>query len=68
MQIKRLEGRDEPILDPEVPIVDAHHHLFELPGNRYMLEDYLADVSAGHKVIASVYCETQAFSRKDGPE
>lgn len=68
MQTKRLEGRDEPILDPELPIVDAHHHLFDLPGNRYMLDDYLADVSAGHNVVASVYCETQAFARKDGPE
>jgi predicted TIM-barrel fold metal-dependent hydrolase len=68
MQTKRLEGRDEPILDPGLRIVDAHHHLFDLPGNRYMLDDYLADTAAGHKVVASVYCETQAFSRKGGPE
>ena len=68
MQTKRLEGRDEPILDPEIRIVDSHHHLFDLPGNRYMLDDYLADVAAGHNVVASVYCETQAFSRKHGPE
>lgn len=68
MDTKRLEGRDEPILDPDLPIVDAHHHLYDLPGHRYLLEDYLADAQAGHRVVASIYCETQAFSRKDGPE
>jgi L-fuconolactonase len=68
MKTKRLEGRDEVILEPELPIVDAHHHLFDLPNNRYMLDEYLEDVGAGHRIVASVYCETQAFSRKDGPE
>lgn len=66
--MKRLDGRDEPILDPGLPIVDAHFHLFDLPNNRYMLPEYLADVQAGHNIVASVYCETQSFSRKTGPE
>lgn len=68
MKTKRLDGRDELILDPDRVIVDSHHHLFDLPNNRYMLDDYIADVTAGHNVVASVYCETQAFSRTDGPE
>ena len=68
MQTKRHEGRDEPILDPDLPIIDSHHHLFDLPNNRYMVDDYLADVNAGHRIVASIYCETQAFSRKSGPE
>lgn len=68
MESKRLEGRDEPILEPDLPIVDAHHHLFDLASGRYMLDEYLADVRAGHRIVASVYCETQAFARKDGPE
>ena len=33
-----------------------------------MFEDYLADVRAGHRIVASVFVETQAFARKDGPE
>jgi hypothetical protein len=28
---KRSEGRDEPVLDPEIPIIDTHHHLFGRP-------------------------------------
>ncbi len=66
--MKQHEGRDEPILDPDLPIVDAHHHLFERPGWRYLVDDYLADAHAGHKVLASVYIEIQAFARKDGPQ
>jgi predicted TIM-barrel fold metal-dependent hydrolase len=65
---KRLEGRDEPILDPDLPIIDSHHHLFERPGVRYLHEEYLADAHAGHKVLASVYLEIMAMARKDGPE
>jgi len=65
---KRLEGRDEPILDPEIPIIDAHHHLFDRPTLRYMLEDYPGDAKAGHRIVASIYSETQAFMRREGPE
>src|SRR3954454_21094075 len=68
MQTKRHEGRDEPVLEPELPIIDSHYHLFELPNNRYMLDDYLADAQGGHNVVASVFCETQSFLLKTGPE
>lgn len=61
-------GRDEPILEPHLPIIDAHHHLFDRPGLRYMIDDYLADTRAGHRVVASVYVETLTFARTDGPE
>jgi predicted TIM-barrel fold metal-dependent hydrolase len=65
---KRNDGRDEPILDPELPIVDTHHHLFVRPALRYLLDEYLADAAAGHRVIGTVYVETQAMARCDGPE
>lgn len=68
MTHKRLEGRDETILEPELPIIDAHHHLFDRPALRYLLDDYLADARAGHNIVASVYVETLAFARPDGPE
>ena len=61
-------GRNEAILDPEMPIIDAHHHLFDRPTLRYMFDDYLEDVRAGHRIVASVYVETLAFARPDGPE
>ncbi len=67
-------GRNEPILEPELPIIDAHHHLFDraaAPGRpplKYLLDDYLLDATAGHKIIASVYVEIHAFARQTGPE
>jgi len=63
-----FEGRDEPILDADIPIIDSHHHLFDRPALRYMLDDYLADARAGHRIVATVYMETMAFARRDGPE
>ncbi|MFD5329999.1 hypothetical protein, partial [Streptomyces sp. NPDC127092] len=57
----------EPILDPDLEIVDSHHHLFDRPTGRYMFEDYLADASAGHNIASSVYVETQAMARTYGP-
>jgi predicted TIM-barrel fold metal-dependent hydrolase len=68
MPQRRLDGRDEVILFPELPIIDAQFHLFIRPVIRYMFDDYLADVSAGHRIVSSVYVETTAFSRPDGPE
>jgi predicted TIM-barrel fold metal-dependent hydrolase len=61
-------GRGEPILDADLPIIDSHHHLFDRPPLRYMVDEYLADARAGHRIVASVYVETQAFARRDGPE
>jgi predicted TIM-barrel fold metal-dependent hydrolase len=68
MTTKRLEGRDEAIIDPDLAIIDSHIHLFHLPSLRYMLDEYLADANAGHNIIAAVYVETQSFVRPDGPE
>ncbi len=65
---KGQEGRDETILEPDLPIIDAHHHLRIRPIQRYMLEEYLADVQTGHKVVASVYVESRSFVRPEGPE
>lgn len=66
--MKFNEGRDETILEPDLPIIDAHHHVWDRPGARYMLDDWLADINAGHRIIGSVYCEASAFQRKDGPD
>jgi predicted TIM-barrel fold metal-dependent hydrolase len=66
--MKLLEGRNEEILEPDLHIVDAHHHIWDRPVAKYMLREWLADISAGHKIVASVYCEASAFYRNTGPE
>lgn len=68
MPERRLDGRDEKILYPDLPVIDAQFHLFIRPTIRYMFDDYLEDVTAGHNIVSSVYVETTAFSRQEGPE
>lgn len=68
MTAKRLDGRDEPILEPDLPIIDTHHHLFLRPYVRYLFDDYLDDINAGHNVVASIYMDAQSMVRIEGPE
>ena len=42
----------EPILDPDLPIIDPHHHLWDRPNHRYLLDEFLADVRTGHHIVA----------------
>ena len=57
----------EPILDPDLPIIDTHHHLWERPDHRYLLHEFLADVRTGHTVAATVFMECHAMYRAKGP-
>lgn len=65
---RRREGRGEMILEPDLPIIDSHHHLYDRPGARYLLDEYAADLAQGHRVVASVYVEIMAMARPYGPE
>ena len=58
----------EAILEPELPIIDTHHHLWERNGHRYLLHEFLDDVGAGHNLVASVFMECHAMYRAGGPE
>ena len=57
----------EPILEPELPIIDTHHHLWDRGGHRYFLPDFLADVATGHNVVATVFLECHSMYRAGGP-
>jgi L-fuconolactonase len=59
-------GREEAI-EPDLAIVDPHHHLWDFPAHRYLLRDLLADVHSGHKIEATVFIECTACYRADGP-
>jgi L-fuconolactonase len=58
----------EAILEPELPIVDPHHHLWDHPGSRYLLEELLADVESGHNIIATIFIQCGSGYRTSGPE
>ncbi|MBL8381688.1 MAG: amidohydrolase family protein [Burkholderiales bacterium] len=58
----------EEALEPQRPIIDAHHHLWDAPRPRYMVEDMLGDVAAaGHNVLATVYVDCRSMYRAEGP-
>src|SRR5260370_31429234 len=57
----------EPILDPELPVVDPHHHLWLRGGHRYLLDELLADLNTGHNVVATVFEECRSMYRAGGP-
>jgi L-fuconolactonase len=70
----------EPILDPDLPIIDTHHHLWHRPGvpgagdswqvpaMRYLLHEFLDDcASPGHSIAASVFLQCHSMYRAAGP-
>lgn len=67
-----LEQVQEEALEPDLPICDPHHHLWEwretATQNHYALDEILDDVSGGHNIISTVFIECGAEFRKDGPE
>jgi predicted TIM-barrel fold metal-dependent hydrolase len=62
-----LDRHKEPIIEPELPIVDPHHHLWERGGWRYLLDELLADTGSGHNIVATVYVQARSMYRETGP-
>ena len=59
---------EEPVLEPDLPIIDAHHHLFDRAERSYRIDELRADLDAGHQVVATVYLECSEAYRTSGPE
>jgi len=53
----------EEAIDPAYPIVDPHHHLWDRPKPRYLIDEALADFNSGHNIVASVFVECRAMYR-----
>ena len=59
----------EAALEPDLPIVDPHHHLWDTPARgRYLLPELLADTGGGHNIVSTVFLECQSMFRADGRE
>lgn len=58
---------NEEILEPDLPIIDAHHHFYDKPDWVYMEDEYLADVRSGHRVLATVYMQARTRYYDHGP-
>lgn len=63
----------EEAIDPDLPIIDAHHHCYAVPPKpifpSYPVDALLADkTGTGHNIVATVYVDSQITFRSDGPE
>src|SRR5882762_7401330 len=65
--------RDD-VIDPSLPIIDAHHHLWNdrvFRGRnwaQYLERELSADVSSGHNIVATIFMQCGWQHRTEGPE
>ena len=62
---------EEP-LEPDRPICDPHHHLWDGETSRvvprYLLDEILEDTRSGHNIVSTVFIECGAMFKPDGPD
>ncbi len=70
----------EEVLEPELPIIDPHHHLWDIrtfhtepyasfEQKVYLCQEIADDIrGSGHNVVQTVFAQCGAFYRADGPE
>ena len=63
-----LDNNREEIIEPALPIIDPHRHLWDRPGYRYLFTELLADVGSGNNIRATCYEQAREMYRADGPE
>ena len=64
---ERLARVQEKALNPDLPVVDPHHHLMDRPVP-YPTEKWIADLRSDHKVVASVHMEAHGHYWEIGPD
>ena len=62
-----LATHTEAVIEPDLPIIDPHHHLWFRNGYLYLLPELAADMASGHSVVATVYAECHSMYRAAGP-
>ncbi len=74
-QIPRAEVRPEWLaqyteeaLEPELAIIDPHHHLADTNWGGYLADDLLADLGSGHRIESTVFIQVGFAYRNMGPE
>lgn len=58
----------EAAVEPDLPVIDPHHHLWDPPGARYLFDELRADLDCGHRVDATVYVNAYTMYRAKGPD
>jgi L-fuconolactonase len=62
----------EDTIDPDLPICDTHHHLWDFRegrvDRRYLMEELQLDLQTGHNIVSTVFVDCHAMYRASGPE
>lgn len=57
---------EEEILEPQLPIIDPHHHLWLRNGYTYLMPQFADDLDCGHNIVATVFAECHSMYRAVG--
>jgi len=57
----------EEAIDPDLPIIDPHHHLWDYPASRYLTDEFLEDTGSGHTIVQTVFVECLSMYAATGP-
>jgi predicted TIM-barrel fold metal-dependent hydrolase len=63
-----LASTAEEAIEPDLPICDPHHHLWDYPGSRYLIDEFVTDIGGGHRVEKTVFVECKQFYRSGGSQ
>lgn len=55
------------VVDPEIKVVDSHHHLWARSHQHYLIEEFKADADSGHRLVGSIFAECHEGYLSDGP-
>jgi len=61
-----LATLQEEVIEPALPIIDPHHHLWVRDDYTYLMPELSADLASGHNIVATVYAECHSMYRRDG--
>ncbi len=68
---KWLDLTVEETLEPDLKICDPHHHLWDFRtahvAHKYLIDEILLDMNAGHNVVSTVFVEGGSMYRATGP-
>lgn len=67
-RLEWLQLTVEEALDPDLRICDPHHHFWNRPEERYLMDEFLQDVRSGHNIVSTVFIECREMWRQDGPD
>ncbi len=56
-----LEQVNEQTLEPQLPICDPHHHFWDYPESRYLLDEFMGDAGSGHNIVSTVFVECMSM-------